>query len=138
VAADTAEFGFVEPRLGRLPLDGGIVTLTRQLPMKFAMDILLTGRRFSADEALRMGVVNEVVPAAELDAAIDRWLGWLLASAPLSMRAIKQVVKRTEHLPRREARSTRLPALMEALTSEDVTEGTAAFRDKRPPQWKGR
>jgi crotonobetainyl-CoA hydratase len=138
VAAEGVEFGFVEPRLGRLPLDGGIVTLTRQLPMKFAMEILLTGRRFDTDDAVRMGVINEAVPAAELDGAIDRWLGWLLASAPLSLRAIKQIVKRTEDLPRREARSTRLPALIDVLTSEDVDEGTAAFREKRAPDWKGR
>jgi crotonobetainyl-CoA hydratase len=138
VAVETAEFGFVEPRLGRLPLDGGIVTLTRHLPMKFAMEILLTGRRFGAADALRMGVINEAVPAAELDAAIDRWLDWLRACAPLSLRAIKQIVKRTEDLPRREARATRLPALVEVLTSEDVAEGTAAFREKRPPSWKGR
>ena len=115
VAADTAVFGFVEPRLGRLPLDGGIVTLTRQLPMKFAMEILLTGRRFGAADAVRMGVVNEAVPAADLDAAVDRWLEALLACAPLSLRAIKQIVKRTEDLPRREARATRLPALVEVL-----------------------
>jgi crotonobetainyl-CoA hydratase len=138
VATNEAQFGFVEPRLGRLPLDGGIVTLTRQLPMKFAMEILLTGRRFDAADALRMGVINEAVPAAELDASIERWLEWLLASAPLSVRAIKQIVKRTEHLPRREARAQRLPALVDVLTSEDVDEGTAAFREKRPPDWKGR
>lgn len=138
VAADTATFGFVEPRLGRLPLDGGIVTLTRQLPMKFAMEILLTGGRFSAADAVRMGVINEAVPAADLDAAVDRWLEALLACAPLSLRAIKQIVKRTEDLPRREARATRLPALVEVLTSEDVAEGTAAFAEKRAPEWKGR
>jgi crotonobetainyl-CoA hydratase len=138
VAADTAMFGFVEPRLGRLPLDGGIVTLTRQLPMKFAMEILLTGGRFSAADAVRMGVINEAVPAADLDAAIERWLDALLACAPLSLRAIKQIVKRTEDLPRREARATRLPALVEVLTSEDVAEGTAAFKEKRAPDWKGR
>ena len=138
VAADTAEFGFVEPRLGRLPLDGGIVTLTRQLPMKSAMEILLTGRRFSAADAVRMGVINEAVPAGELDEAVDRWLGWLLACAPLSLRAIKQIVKRTEDLPRREARATRLPALIDVLTSEDVAEGTTAFKEKRAPDWKGR
>ena len=138
MAADTAVFGFVEPRLGRLPLDGGIVTLTRQLPMKFAMEILLTGGRFSAADAVRMGVINEAVPAADLDAAVDRWLEALLACAPLSLRAIKQIVKRTEDLPRREARATRLPALVEVLTSEDVTEGTNAFKEKRAPDWKGR
>jgi len=138
VAVDSAQFGFVEPRLGRLPLDGGIVTLTRQLPMKFAMEILLTGRRFGADDAVRMGVINEAVPAADLDAAVDRWLEWLRACAPLSLRAIKQIVKRTEDLPRREARATRLPALVEVLTSDDVTEGTNAFKEKRAPEWQGR
>ena len=138
VAVDSAQFGFVEPRLGRLPLDGGIVTLTRQLPMKFAMEILLTGRRFGAADAVRMGVINEAVPAADLDAAVDRWLEWLRACAPLSLRAIKQIVKRTEDLPRREARATRLPALVEVLTSDDVTEGTNAFKEKRAPEWQGR
>ncbi|MFN8623809.1 MAG: enoyl-CoA hydratase-related protein [Chloroflexota bacterium] len=138
VAADTAMLGFVEPRLGRLPLDGGIVALARQLPMKFAMEILLTGGRFSAADAVRMGLINEAVPAAELDGAVDRWLEALLACAPLSLRAIKQIVKRTEDLPRREARATRLPALIEVLTSDDVTEGTNAFKERRPPRWSGR
>ena len=61
---------------------------------------------------------------------------WMSYNAAL--RAIKQIVKRTEDLPRREARATRLPALIEVLTSEDVTEGTNAFKERRPPRWSGR
>ena len=70
--------------------------------------------------------------------AVDHWLERLLACDPLSLRAIKQIVKRTEDLPRREARATRLPALVEVLTSEDVTEGTNAFKEKRALEWRGR
>ena len=137
VAVDDAEFGFVEPRLGRLPLDGGIVSLTRQLPSKFAMEILLTGRRFTASEALRFGLVNQVVTRDELNATVDRWVEACLACAPLSLRAIKQIVKRTPHLSAAEARSMRLPALVEVLQSRDAEEGLRAFREKRPPEWSG-
>lgn len=135
VAADTAEFGFAEPRFGRLPLDGGIVCAVRQLPSKWAMELLLTGRRLTAAEAARMGIVNEVVPAAELDAAVQRWVGWLLACAPLSLKAIKAMVKQTEGLTARQARSQQLPELIACLRSSDAEEGVLAFREKRPPRW---
>ncbi len=135
VAADTAEFGFVEPRLGRLPLDGGIVALVRQLPSKWAMEVLLTGRRFTAEEAARLAIVNEVVPAPELDAAVERWLGWLLACAPLSLRAIKAVTKTTEGMTARSARLQQVPELIECLGSNDGQEGVRAFREKRAPWW---
>lgn len=138
VAAEEAEFGFVEPRLGRLPLDGGIVSLVRQLPYKWAMEVLLTGGRFPASEALRMGLVNEVVPRADLDLAVGRWIEELLACAPLSLRAIKQMVKRTAHLTAADAYAVRLPALVEVLASEDGEEGVRAFREHRPPRWTGR
>lgn len=138
VAADTAEFGFVEPRLGRLPLDGGIVSLIRQMPAKWAMEVLLTGRRFTATEACDLALINEVVPAAELDAAVDRWLEMLLACAPLSLRAIKAIVKKTGHLSARQARMQQLPELTACLVSEDGEEGVLAFRERRRPVWKGR
>ena len=138
VASEDAVLGFVEPRLGRLPLDGGIVSLARQLPAKWAMEVLLTGRRFSAAEALALGLLNEVVPAAELDAATDRWLENLLACAPLSLRAIKQIVRRTAHMTAADARMTNLPALVEVLASSDGDEGIRAFSEKRAPHWEGR
>jgi crotonobetainyl-CoA hydratase len=137
VASDRAKLGFVEPRLGRLPLDGGIVSLLRHLPYKFAMEILLTGRQFTAREALRLGLVNEVVPHQNLDGAVKRWLDDILTCAPLSLRAIKQIAKRTPHLTAPDARATRLPALIELLASDDGEEGVRAFREGRAPVWRG-
>jgi crotonobetainyl-CoA hydratase len=85
-----------------------------------------------------MGLVNEVVPRAELDAAVDRWVEAVLACAPLSLQAIKQVVRRTSTLSPAEAQALRLPALVEALQSEDAHEGVLAFQQKRKPCWSGR
>jgi len=138
VAAETATFGLPEPRVGRLPLDGGMVLLQRQIPHRHAMGMMLTGRRIKAAEALGFGIVNEVVPTAALDAAVDRWLADVLACAPLSLRALKQVVRRTQHLTPAEAHAQRLPALVKALQSEDSEEGVPAFREKRKPVWSGR
>jgi crotonobetainyl-CoA hydratase len=137
VAAEEASFALPEPRVGRLPLDGGMVLLQRQIPYRQAMGILLTGRRVPAREALAMGLVNEVVPRADLDAAVDRWLADILACAPLSVRAVKQVVRRTAQMAAEEAQAARLPALVEALQSRDSAEGVRAFVEKRKPVWTG-
>lgn len=138
IASSTAQFGLTEPRVGRLPLDGGIVKLVRRIPHTRAMSILLTGRRVRAEEMRDLGLVNEVVAPDELDAAVDRWLADVLACAPTSLRAIKQIVNRTDHLTDRDARAQRLPALMECLTSPNATEGIEAFREKRAPVWSDR
>jgi enoyl-CoA hydratase/carnithine racemase len=138
IAADNASFGLPEPRVGRLALDGGIATLVRRIPHLHAMGMLLTGKRVSASEAASYGLVNEVVPSAELDSTVERWITDILACAPLSVRAIKQMVRAGEKLSAREAQMLRLPALIEALQSEDQAEGVTAFREKRPPVWRGK
>jgi crotonobetainyl-CoA hydratase len=138
VAAETASFGFPEPRVGRLPLDGGMVLLQRQIGFRAAMGVLLTGRRVKASEALSLGIVNEVVPQAGLDGAVDRWLADILACAPLSVRAIKHTVRRTAQLTAQQAQAHRSPALIEALASADQDEGVLAFFEKRKPVWTGR
>ena len=138
VAADNATFGLPEPRVGRLALDGGIAMLPRRIPHVLAMGMLLTGRRIAATEAHSFGLINEVAPKTELDAAVARWVADILACAPLSVRAIKQMVRAGEGLTPFEAQRLRLPALVEALKSSDQDEGVKAFQEKRAPQWRGR
>jgi len=138
VAAANATFGLPEPRVGRLALDGGIAQLPRRMPHVLAMGMLLTGRRIDAADALRFGLVNEVVEADQLDEAVTRWVADILACAPLSVRAIKQMVRAGARLTAAEAQMLRLPALVEALKSSDQDEGVRAFQEKRAPQWRGK
>jgi enoyl-CoA hydratase/carnithine racemase len=138
IAAENAWFGLPESRVGRMPLDGGMVLLQRKIPHNLAMAVMLTGRRFSALEMAEFGIINEVAANDELDAVVNRWVEEIVACAPLSLRAIKQTVNRTAHLSPAEAQALRLPATIEALVSEDGEEGVRAFQEKRAPVWSGR
>jgi len=137
VACEEASFGLPEPLVGRMPLDGGMTLLQRQIPYRQAMGMLLTGKRISAARALELGLVNEVVPRAGLDSAVQHWVDDILACAPLSVQAIKQVVRNTGSMQPAQAQALRLPALVAALQSSDADEGVKAFQQKRKPQWKG-
>ncbi|MEM5503120.1 enoyl-CoA hydratase-related protein [Ahrensia kielensis] len=137
VAADNARFGLPEAKVGRLPLDGGMVTLPRLMPRNIAVGMMMTGRMVPALQMAQYGLLNAVVTFDDLDAEVDRWVSDILAAAPLSVQAIKATVRRTAHLDTQAAYNTRLPELIAALESVDAEEGVLAFREKRAPVWKG-
>ncbi|ABD56667.1 enoyl-CoA hydratase-related protein [Jannaschia sp. CCS1] len=138
IAADTARFALPEAKVGRVPLDGGMVMLPRLIPRNIALGMMMTGRMVPAPEMARYGLLNAVVPAAELDAEVDRWVADVLSAAPLSLRAIKAVARQTAHLPTHAAYEQGASELTEALNSHDANEGVTAFREKRAPVWQGK
>ncbi|MYV98430.1 enoyl-CoA-hydratase DpgD [Streptomyces sp. SID3343] len=138
VASDDACFGLPEARLGLMAGAGGVFRLTRQLPLRTALGHLMTGRRLGAVRAFELGLVNEVVPAAELDDCVDGWARDLLKCAPLSLRAIKESALRSADRSLEEAFATRYVWEERRMHSEDAREGPLAFVQKRPPRWRGR
>ena len=139
VAADHAQFFLPEAGLGMLP-DAGSVRLPRLLPPHIARELLLTGRRMGAEEAARWGLVNRVVPLADLLGAARGLAAAVAASAPLSIAAVLDIGRRTAHMDDIEAMQAikDLPSYRAAIDSEDAEEGLAARAEGRPPAWKGR
>ncbi|MGQ0676829.1 MAG: enoyl-CoA hydratase-related protein [Rhodospirillales bacterium] len=139
IAADHAEFGLPEPLVGLAALGGGgLQRLARQLPLKQAMALALTSRRIKADEARRIGLVNEVVPADRLAAAVRKLCDDIIAGAPLAIEASKQVMLQSLEKPGLAAAiDARYPAADRMLASEDAAEGQRAFAEKRKPRWRG-
>jgi enoyl-CoA hydratase/carnithine racemase len=137
VASERAVFGLPEARLGLVPGAGGGFRLARQIPLKTAMGHLLTGRSMDAATALRLGLVNEVVPADRLDDCIRAWTEDLLNCSPLAVRAIKQAVMQSLDLPLEQAFSTQFSWEEKRRTSRDAVEGPRAFAERRAPVWEG-
>jgi enoyl-CoA hydratase/carnithine racemase len=136
VAADTATFAVTEAKVGRgAPWAAPLPWL---IPPRVAMQILLTGDPIDAQRAREVGLVNEVVPAAELVDATQRLAERIAANAPLSVRAAKQTVRLVAESPLSSAYDEAERIWEPVYRSDDAQEGPAAFRDKRAPRWQGR
>ncbi len=142
VAAEHAEFALTEVTLGLVPDAGGVLRLPARLPRAIAVEYLLTGRRFTATEAARWGLVNRVVPAPGLMTAARELATAICAAAPLAVAAVLEILSETEGADVRAGysalRGGNLPAYQRMLASEDAREGAAAFAERRKPRWQGR
>ena len=138
VAAEHAELGLPEPRRGLIAGGVGVHRLPRQIGLKPAMGYLLTGRHMSAARAYELGLVNEVVPAEKLDAAVEQWVADIVRCAPLSVRATKEAAMRGLDMPLPQAFYTEYEWERRRADSEDTLEGPRAFAEKRAPARKGR
>ena len=138
ISVDHATFGFPEPLVGLAALSGGIQRLVRQIPYKSAMGLLLTGQSIDAHTALRLGLINEMVPESDFDAAVDRCVARVLRCAPLALRVTKQVARQSLDEPSLSAGIRQhYPAVAAMLASRDALEGARAFVEKRSPRWTG-
>lgn len=139
VAAEHATFFLPEAGIGILP-DAGSVRLPRLLPPHIAREVLIAGRRLTAGEAAQFGLVNRVVPAADLLTAARELAAGVVANAPLSVAAILDIGRRTAHMDPIEAMTAikSFESYRTAVDSEDAQEGNLSFAEKRAPVWKGR
>jgi enoyl-CoA hydratase/carnithine racemase len=138
VAAEDAVFGLPEVRVGILPGGGGTQLLARRVGVGRAKDLTFTGRRIGAEEALAMGVVNRVVPRADLEVATLQLAEEVCRSAPVAVREAKRAIDQSLDLPLAAGIELEELAWRRAVASEDRREGIAAFNEKRDPQWRGR
>ncbi len=137
VASDTATFGTPEINVGVFPFMI-MALIYRNVGRKKTNELLLLGERIDAGEALRLGIVNRVVPVDELDAAVADWAGRLASKSPVIMRLGKEAMFRQQDMPFAEALEYLHHNLTLAFSTEDIQEGVRAFFEKRDPEWKGR
>jgi enoyl-CoA hydratase len=138
LAADTARLGQPEINLGIIPGYAGTQRLARLVGRGRALEILLTGDMLSAQEAHRLGLVNRVVPAAELMAEAKKLAATLAAKAPIAMRYILDAVHRGLDMPFAEAQTFEATLFGLVASTDDMREGTKAFLEKRKADFKGR
>lgn len=137
-AAVGSTLGLTEVARGIIPGGGGVSRAPRQLPYCKAMEILLVGRPISAEEAWRIGLVNDVVPPTAVAKRASEIAALIAANGPLAVQAVKEAVVRSDGADLREALSIESEVGVRVFTSEDAIEGPRAFMEKRPPRFLGR
>jgi len=137
VAADDADFGIPEVKRGLFAAAGGLIRLPNRIPTATAMELALTGDPIDANRAFELGLVNRVVPRAEvLDAALalaER----VCANAPVAVRNARTMVREARDLTEAEAWSRNNQLAIEVFSTKDAIEGATAFAEKRAPKWTG-
>jgi enoyl-CoA hydratase len=138
IAADTAKLGQPEINLGLIPGYAGTQRLTRLIGRGRALELLLTGDQVTAQEAHRLGLVNRVVPAAELMAEAKKLAATLAAKAPIAIRYILDAVDKGVEMPFAQAQVFEATLFGLVASTEDMREGTRAFLEKRKAEFKGK
>lgn len=138
IAAEHATFGLSEVSRGILPGNGGTQRTIQQLPYPVAMYFLLTGERMNAEDAVRAGLINKVVPLPELMAEAERIARRICENAPLAVRAIKELAVRGQYLPIEYGLRLEQAVQQVLSATEDAREGPRAFSEKRNPSYSGR
>jgi enoyl-CoA hydratase/carnithine racemase len=138
VAAEHAEFGLGEVRLGWLPGAGGTQRLPRLIPLGRALEMLYTGNRIGAAEALRLGLVDHVVPMSRLMSQCEEIAAEICKSAPLAVQSIKRAVLRGVDLPLADGLKLEHELYDRLQGTEDAREGARAFAEKRAPRWQAK
>ena len=138
IAGRSAVFGLAEVRWGLFPLGGSTVRLRRQIPYTQAMDMLLTGRKITAEEALAMGLVGRVVEDGTALERAREVAALVAANGPLAVQAVKRSVRESEGLSEQDALRHELEIGAPVFATADAKEGTTAFRERRAPRFQGR
>jgi enoyl-CoA hydratase/carnithine racemase len=138
IASDNAKLGQPEVKLGIIPGYGGTQRLPRLVGKGLAQQILLTGEIISAQEALRIGLVNEVVPQAELIARAEAIAAKIIANAPLAVQYVIEAVNKGMEMTLQEGLFLEASLFGVCCATEDKNEGTKAFLEKRAAQFKGK
>ena len=138
LATPSASFGVMEPKRGLFAGGGTTVRLPRQIPYVHAMAFLLTAEAFPAGDALRMGLINEIVEPDVLMKKAFEWAERITANAPLAVWGTKESVLRGSRVSAKEAYDIESEIAGRIFMTEDAKEGPRAFAEKRPPEWKAR